>query len=102
MGFSKSPFLKPTARSIARLGERATPAVMSCERLLSFVTSISFRGAYRVIGNSASAPFWTEFGVQARRQGQAGCPNSRILVWERCCRWGGTQADQGRKGSEAE
>ena len=38
MGFSKSPSLKPTARNIARLGERATPAVMSWERLLRSVT----------------------------------------------------------------
>src|ERR1700730_15410650 len=36
MGFSKSPSLKPTARNIARLGERAAPSVMMCERLLSF------------------------------------------------------------------
>ena len=34
IGFSKSPSPKPTARSIARLGERATPCVMSCERRL--------------------------------------------------------------------
>ena len=34
IGFSKSPSLKPTARSIARLGERATPWVMICERRL--------------------------------------------------------------------
>jgi hypothetical protein len=34
--------LKPTARNIARLGERATPAVISWERLLRFVTSMSF------------------------------------------------------------
>src|SRR6266436_945906 len=42
MDFSKSPSLKPTARNIARLGERATPAVISWERLLRFVTSMSF------------------------------------------------------------
>ena len=36
-----SPSLKPTARNIARLGERATPAVMSCERLLRFATAMS-------------------------------------------------------------
>src|SRR5438874_3365031 len=47
MGFSKSPSLKPTARNIARLGERATPAVISWERLLSFVTSISFLACRR-------------------------------------------------------
>jgi hypothetical protein len=35
MGFSKSPSLKPTARSIARFGERATPCVI--RRLLRFV-----------------------------------------------------------------
>jgi hypothetical protein len=32
MGLSKSPSLKPTARSIARLGARATPPVMDLER----------------------------------------------------------------------
>ena len=42
MGFWKSPSVKPTARNIARLGERATPAVMIWERLLSFVTRLSF------------------------------------------------------------
>ena len=34
IGFSKSPSPKPTARSIARLGERATPWVMRRERRL--------------------------------------------------------------------
>jgi hypothetical protein len=34
MGFSKSPSPNPTARSIARLGERAVPWVMSRLRLL--------------------------------------------------------------------
>ena len=34
MGFSKSPSPKPTARSIARLGERATPWVMRRLRLI--------------------------------------------------------------------
>src|SRR5262249_49751371 len=42
IGFSKSSSLKPTARNMARLGERATPAVISWERLLSFVTTVSF------------------------------------------------------------
>ena len=35
MGFSKSPSPKPTARSIARFGERATPLVMDRLRQLS-------------------------------------------------------------------
>ena len=35
IGFSKSPSPKPTARSIARLGERATPCVISLERRLN-------------------------------------------------------------------
>ena len=35
IGLSKSPSPKPTARSIARLGERATPWVMSWERRLA-------------------------------------------------------------------
>src|SRR5262249_11642515 len=43
MGFSKSPSSKPTARNIARLGERAMPVVMSWERLLSFATSYPSR-----------------------------------------------------------
>ena len=34
IGLSKSASLKPTARSIARFGERATPWVMSFERRL--------------------------------------------------------------------
>jgi hypothetical protein len=34
IGFSKSASPNPTARSIARLGERATPCVMSLERRL--------------------------------------------------------------------
>jgi hypothetical protein len=34
IGFSKSPSPKPTARSIARFGERATPWVMSRLRRL--------------------------------------------------------------------
>ena len=34
IGFSKSPSPKPTARSIARFGERAMPCVMSFERRL--------------------------------------------------------------------
>jgi hypothetical protein len=34
MGFSKSRSPKPTARSIARFGERAIPWVMRCERRL--------------------------------------------------------------------
>ena len=34
IGLSKSPSPKPTARSIARLGERATPCVISLERRL--------------------------------------------------------------------
>jgi hypothetical protein len=34
--------LKPTARNIARLGDRAMPAVMTWERLLRFVISMSF------------------------------------------------------------
>ena len=32
IGFSKSPSPKPTARNMARLGERWTPAVMAAER----------------------------------------------------------------------
>ena len=35
MGFLKSPSPNPTARSMARLGERATPAVINWLRLLS-------------------------------------------------------------------
>jgi hypothetical protein len=34
IGLSKSPSLNPTARSIERLGERATPWVMICDRRL--------------------------------------------------------------------
>ena len=39
MGLSKSPSPNPTARSIARLGERATPCVIRRERQLSAMTA---------------------------------------------------------------
>src|SRR3990170_1335389 len=44
MGLSKSPSLNPTARSIARLGERATPWVIRRERRLAadFGSAIGF------------------------------------------------------------
>ena len=41
IGLSKSPSLKPTARSMARLGERAGPWVMSLERRLVGVVMVS-------------------------------------------------------------
>ncbi len=41
MGLSKSPSPKPTARSMARLGERAGPCVMSLERRLLGVVMVS-------------------------------------------------------------
>ena len=44
IGLSKSPSLKPTARSIARLGERATPWVMICERRLFGMRELLGRG----------------------------------------------------------
>jgi hypothetical protein len=48
MGLSKSPSLKPTARSMARFGERAGPWVMRVERRLgadlSAMESSSFWG----------------------------------------------------------
>ena len=42
IGFSKSPSPKPTARSIARFGERATPPVMVLERQLPAMSASSF------------------------------------------------------------
>jgi hypothetical protein len=42
IGLSKSPSLNPTARSIARLGERATPWVISRERRLGGEPAFSF------------------------------------------------------------
>ena len=41
IGLSKSPSPKPTARSIARFGERATPSVMVLERQLSAMSASS-------------------------------------------------------------
>ena len=46
IGFSKSPSPKPTARSIARLGERATPCVIRRERRF-IVVMACFRGEVR-------------------------------------------------------
>jgi hypothetical protein len=45
IGLSKSSSPKPTARSIARLGERATPAVMVLERQLSAIAEVSSCGS---------------------------------------------------------
>ena len=42
-GLVKSASLKPTARSIARLGLRATPAVISFERQFSAIGVVLFR-----------------------------------------------------------
>ena len=47
IGFSKSPSPKPTARSIARLGERATPWVMSWERRLGAESRVAIVSSYR-------------------------------------------------------
>ena len=44
MGFSKSPSPKPTARSMARFGERATPCVIRRERRLALMMRKSPRG----------------------------------------------------------
>jgi prolipoprotein diacylglyceryltransferase len=68
IGLSKSPSPKPTARSIARLGERATPWVMSWLRrsrgqdwlrITDFVTSLAplALGAGR-LGNFINAELW--------------------------------------------
>src|SRR3954471_10235977 len=46
IGFSKSRSPKPTARSIARFGERATPCVMRWLRLLSGMGKILGGNAY--------------------------------------------------------
>ena len=43
IGLVKSPSPKPTARSIARLGLRATPAVISFERQFSAIGVVLFR-----------------------------------------------------------
>jgi len=47
IGFSKSPFPKPTARNIARLGERAIPAVIVRLRALSAMESSVRPGGIR-------------------------------------------------------
>src|SRR5947208_16897945 len=71
IGFSKSPSWKPTARNMARLGERATPAVMICERRLSFVTSTSLPDPAPdgALGNQNPAP------RSVQDLGAAGCHN---------------------------
>jgi hypothetical protein len=40
IGFSKSASPKPTARSMARLGERATPCVINLERRLDGMNTL--------------------------------------------------------------
>jgi hypothetical protein len=47
IGLSKSPSRKPTARSMARLGERATPWVMSLERRLRVMPEVYDRRLMR-------------------------------------------------------
>ena len=42
IGFSKSPSPKPTARSIARFGERATPWVIRRERRFAGVVAMQW------------------------------------------------------------
>ena len=57
IGFSKSSSPKPTARSIARLGERATPWVMSFERRLSRMRPPFFLCAMRFLRSSSRSKF---------------------------------------------
>ena len=54
IGLSKSPSLNPTARSIARFGERAMPWVMSLERRLNVIVRLLVRraGATRGVGRA--------------------------------------------------
>jgi hypothetical protein len=52
IGLSKSPSLKPTARSIARLGERAAPAVISLERRLAADSLLSAMVRLLVAGSA--------------------------------------------------
>jgi len=54
MGLSKSPSPNPTARSIARLGERASPWVMSLERELFAMRVLSFHFSGRTAVASLS------------------------------------------------
>ena len=56
IGFSKSPSPKPTARSIARLGDRATPPVMVFERQLSGAPPFFFC-AMRFLRSSSRSKF---------------------------------------------
>ena len=55
IGLSKSRSVKPTARSMARLGERATPWVMSLERQLS-ATILSLSGLVWLSGAARQPP----------------------------------------------
>src|SRR3954469_12658069 len=47
IGFSKSASPKPTARSMARFGERATPWVMSFERRFGAESRVAIVSSYR-------------------------------------------------------
>src|SRR5574341_242463 len=69
IGLSKSPSLKPTARSMARLGERATPWVMSLERRFAAAPVLSAMVCLLVESSSLAAP---SIAIQYNR--------SRILI----------------------
>jgi hypothetical protein len=53
MGFLKSPSPNPTARNMARLGERATPAVINWLRLLSGMKILHLRRRRRQVDDDA-------------------------------------------------
>ena len=80
IGLSKSWSLKPTARSMARFGERATPPVMRWERQFSFlVMGFLPQGAFLARREVSSVVD----GSPGRQVGWGRPPDP----WPRCCRY---------------
>src|SRR5260221_197792 len=68
IGLSKSPSLKSTARNIARLGERAMPAVISLLRQLSAMFFLLDYGGRGALYSGRSPPKGAEFGCAGARR----------------------------------
>jgi hypothetical protein len=74
IGFSKSPSPNPTARNIARFGERATPCVMSFERRLYDMAEL--RGQKRGEGTAGEANRSRRLRIIGRRNSSRPMPRT--------------------------
>src|SRR6185437_14678905 len=73
IGLSKSWSLKPTARSMARFGERATPPVMRWERQFSFLV-MGFLPQGPFLRDAGPPLWWMEPPAVKWRSGEAAMP----------------------------